>query len=284
MILATQRPGGAVNDNIRANTNLRISLRVQEAAECADVVGSPAGGRRSAASRPAGATSASAPPRCSPSRRRWSPASPSRRSRRRSRWPGSSSGPTRSPPTSPPRPRPRRPPAPRRRPPTSRSSSPPRPKRPASPGWPIPGAPGPRRCPSRSTLDELADPAQVDAAGATVGAGAPFALADDPAHQRRALFSWAPPAGNFFVCGMSGVRRHRDAGLGGRVPGPHLPALTACGSTASTSAPRPWPAWPGSPTAAGSSPLPIGSGSSGSSGSWPTNWSGAAATSPPRAR
>ncbi|HEV7536932.1 MAG TPA: FtsK/SpoIIIE domain-containing protein, partial [Acidimicrobiia bacterium] len=41
MILATQRPGGAVNNNIRANTNLRISLRVQDVAESADVIGSP---------------------------------------------------------------------------------------------------------------------------------------------------------------------------------------------------------------------------------------------------
>ncbi|MGH8974848.1 MAG: FtsK/SpoIIIE domain-containing protein, partial [Acidimicrobiia bacterium] len=41
MILATQRPGGAVNDNIRANTNLRISLRVQEAAESTDIIGTP---------------------------------------------------------------------------------------------------------------------------------------------------------------------------------------------------------------------------------------------------
>ncbi|MDQ3646291.1 MAG: FtsK/SpoIIIE domain-containing protein, partial [Actinomycetota bacterium] len=40
MILATQRPSGAVNDNIRANTNLRIALRVLDAADSADVIGS----------------------------------------------------------------------------------------------------------------------------------------------------------------------------------------------------------------------------------------------------
>ncbi|MGH3937221.1 MAG: FtsK/SpoIIIE domain-containing protein [Pseudonocardiaceae bacterium] len=39
MILATQRPSGAVDDNIRANTNLRISLRVQDAADSMDVIG-----------------------------------------------------------------------------------------------------------------------------------------------------------------------------------------------------------------------------------------------------
>ncbi|MDQ1505540.1 MAG: segregation ATPase FtsK/SpoIIIE, family [Actinomycetota bacterium] len=41
MILATQRPGGAVNNSIRANTNLRISLRVQDVAESVDVLNSP---------------------------------------------------------------------------------------------------------------------------------------------------------------------------------------------------------------------------------------------------
>ena len=40
LILATQRPSGAVNDNIRANTNLRIALRVQDAADSSDVIGS----------------------------------------------------------------------------------------------------------------------------------------------------------------------------------------------------------------------------------------------------
>ncbi|GIF07977.1 FtsK/SpoIIIE domain-containing protein [Actinoplanes siamensis] len=39
LILATQRPSGAVNDNIRTNTNLRIALRVQDAADSADVIG-----------------------------------------------------------------------------------------------------------------------------------------------------------------------------------------------------------------------------------------------------
>ena len=42
MILATQRPGGAVNNSIRANTNLRIALRVQDVAESVDVLNSPA--------------------------------------------------------------------------------------------------------------------------------------------------------------------------------------------------------------------------------------------------
>jgi S-DNA-T family DNA segregation ATPase FtsK/SpoIIIE len=39
LILATQRPSGAVNDNIRTNTNLRVALRVQDAADSVDVIG-----------------------------------------------------------------------------------------------------------------------------------------------------------------------------------------------------------------------------------------------------
>jgi S-DNA-T family DNA segregation ATPase FtsK/SpoIIIE len=45
MILATQRPAGAVNENIRANTNLRICLRVQTPADSSDVIDSPAAAR-----------------------------------------------------------------------------------------------------------------------------------------------------------------------------------------------------------------------------------------------
>ena len=41
LLLATQRPAGAINDNIRANTNLRISLRMNDRADSEDVIGSP---------------------------------------------------------------------------------------------------------------------------------------------------------------------------------------------------------------------------------------------------
>ena len=39
LILATQRPSGSVNDNILANTNLRISLRMLDAGESTTVIG-----------------------------------------------------------------------------------------------------------------------------------------------------------------------------------------------------------------------------------------------------
>lgn len=41
MILATQRPSGAVNANIKANTNMRVALRVQDAHDSADVIDRP---------------------------------------------------------------------------------------------------------------------------------------------------------------------------------------------------------------------------------------------------
>ena len=41
LLLATQRPQGAISDNIRANTNLRIALRVQEKTDSTDVIDVP---------------------------------------------------------------------------------------------------------------------------------------------------------------------------------------------------------------------------------------------------
>jgi DNA segregation ATPase FtsK/SpoIIIE, S-DNA-T family len=41
LLLATQRPQGAISDNIRANTNLRIALRVQERTDSIDVIDVP---------------------------------------------------------------------------------------------------------------------------------------------------------------------------------------------------------------------------------------------------
>ncbi|HMS24190.1 MAG TPA: FtsK/SpoIIIE domain-containing protein [Acidimicrobiia bacterium] len=39
LILATQRPAGVINDNIRANTNLRIALRIADSSDSTDVIG-----------------------------------------------------------------------------------------------------------------------------------------------------------------------------------------------------------------------------------------------------
>ena len=39
LVLATQRPSGAVSDSIRANTNLRVALRVQDMPDSTDVIG-----------------------------------------------------------------------------------------------------------------------------------------------------------------------------------------------------------------------------------------------------
>ncbi len=40
LVLATQRPGGVINDNLRANTNLRIALRMADEIDSIDVIGS----------------------------------------------------------------------------------------------------------------------------------------------------------------------------------------------------------------------------------------------------
>ncbi len=39
LLLATQRPNGVISDDIRANTNLRVALRLQDTADALDVVG-----------------------------------------------------------------------------------------------------------------------------------------------------------------------------------------------------------------------------------------------------
>ena len=44
LILATQRPGGVVSPEIRANTNLRIALRVTDSSESTDVIDAPDAG------------------------------------------------------------------------------------------------------------------------------------------------------------------------------------------------------------------------------------------------
>ncbi|WP_374946973.1 FtsK/SpoIIIE domain-containing protein, partial [Agreia sp.] len=41
LILATQRPAGVIKDNLRANTNLRIALRMADAEDSSDILGTP---------------------------------------------------------------------------------------------------------------------------------------------------------------------------------------------------------------------------------------------------
>ena len=41
LVLATQRPAGVIKDNLRANMNLRLALRMADEADSADVLGSP---------------------------------------------------------------------------------------------------------------------------------------------------------------------------------------------------------------------------------------------------
>ncbi len=41
LVLATQRPAGVINDHLRANTNLRVALRMADESDAIDVTGSP---------------------------------------------------------------------------------------------------------------------------------------------------------------------------------------------------------------------------------------------------
>ncbi len=41
LIMATQRPAGVIKDNLRANTNLRVALRMADEADSSDVLGAP---------------------------------------------------------------------------------------------------------------------------------------------------------------------------------------------------------------------------------------------------
>lgn len=199
MILATQRPGGAVNDNIRANTNLRISLRVQEAAESADIIGVPLAaqiGRRQAgrgyvrlgasdvfpfqAALVTGVTKKDETTSVGVSRFVFGP-EPLKRDDL---------------------------------PEATRSSAPEGPsdlerlvaaavEAAQTAGLAPPRRPWPEELPGLVTLDQLTAEAGGETA-AVIGAGAAFALADQPDRQRRALYSWSPTAGNIFVCGVAG--------------------------------------------------------------------------------
>ncbi len=199
MILATQRPGGAVNDNIRANTNLRISLRVQEAAESSDIIGTPMAaqiGRRQAgrgylrlgasdvfpfqAALVTGVTRKEETTSVGESRFVFGP-EPLVRDQL---------------------------------PETTKTAAPEGPsdlerlvaaaaEAARLGGLAEPRRPWPEALPAMVALGDLVEEAG-GASAAVVGAGAPFALADEPDRQRRALFSWTPTAGNLFVCGVAG--------------------------------------------------------------------------------
>ena len=59
LVLATQRPAGVVSDDIRANTNLRIALRLNDRHDAIDVVGERGAGGAAHARCPAGRCCAS---------------------------------------------------------------------------------------------------------------------------------------------------------------------------------------------------------------------------------
>ena len=77
VIMATQRPAGVISDAIRANTSLRIALRLPDAEDSRDVLGTPDAAAPPPTTCRAGRSSGSPTTRCSPSR---SPTAARRRS------------------------------------------------------------------------------------------------------------------------------------------------------------------------------------------------------------
>ena len=69
LVMATQRPAGVVTDNLRANTNLRIALRMADEADSGDVLGVPDACTLRRGKHPAGVRSKSRPGGWSTSRR-----------------------------------------------------------------------------------------------------------------------------------------------------------------------------------------------------------------------
>ncbi len=263
MLLATQRPQGAISDNIRANTNMRIALRMQDVNDSKDVIDVP---------------DAAAIPRTAPGRAyvRLGPGevvaiqsalstgtSTGRRRSPRSTWPRSCTAPSRGA---------RR----RRRRPAWRTdalagSGQDEPETDLSvlvatigeafarTGRPAPRRPWPDPLPGDVDLDTVVDDGlarQDPGAPATVF----VALADDPDAQTQYPVGWVPADGNLIVYGLGGsgtttALTERRAG-DGAASGPP----TTCTSTPSTSgraSSRPWPpcrmsagwCWPASASA-----------------------------------
>jgi S-DNA-T family DNA segregation ATPase FtsK/SpoIIIE len=193
MLLATQRPGGAVNDNIRANTNLRIALRVQDPAESTDVVGSPLAatiGRK----QPGRGYIRLGPTEVFPFQTALVTGTTIKDERRGVGVARFVFGPD----------------------PVVVDKAPPPASTPAATdtrtdlerlvaaavdadrkaGLREPRRPWPDPLPERVLLDDMAPgPAMV---------GAPLGLADDPDHQARRAWGWNPAQGNLLFCGVSG--------------------------------------------------------------------------------
>ena len=209
LVLATQRPPGAVSDNIRANTNLRIALRVQETPTPPTSSTSP--------TPPASPAPPRAGPTCGWDRARWwrsrRPCPPARAGRRR--WPRwtwrrSCTGRRRGRPqfhARPTLPAGTRCPGRRRRPHGRRygsvgagRSDQGRVRPDGTPGSPpaLAGSPSRRRRPRR------ADRPVADAGTRRPPEFVPLALADDPDAQTQYPMGWSAADGNLIVYGIGG--------------------------------------------------------------------------------
>jgi S-DNA-T family DNA segregation ATPase FtsK/SpoIIIE len=177
LVLATQRPAGAVPADLRANLGLRICLRVADAADSTDVLDDPAAARIDPALPGRALLRVAGGPLVPFQTARAATAAPAR-VRRAPPWPAAATW------------------TPRR----------PSPEPPAAPWVGATRAAAVER-PARSTpwLPEL--PPRVRADEVPDGVGLPVALADLPAEQRRAAVRWEPSAGHLLVVGGPGSGR-----------------------------------------------------------------------------
>ncbi|MGV8967646.1 MAG: FtsK/SpoIIIE domain-containing protein [Cellulomonas sp.] len=208
LVLATQRPAGAVGADLRANLALRIALRVTDAADSLDVVEVTDAARIPAAlpGRAIVRRGAGPPERVQVAHADGVVRSVAEVVRRAPAWTGSTAGPA---PTSPLATTP--PPAGTLRSPTmDRAPSPARAfvdaARAAAAAMGV-RLPEPPWLPPLPTHVSAHDLTPAGAAGTT--ASLPLALADVPAAQRRAVLAWDPTGGPLLVLGSPGSGRSR---------------------------------------------------------------------------
>ncbi len=185
LVLGTQRPSGAVDENVRANANLRIALRVTDERDALDLVGAgdaaaiPASSPGRGVLRtgpgvlvPVQTALVSGTSAAAGSRVRVGPVRFGRDDRPGVRATGSSDGPSDL----------------ARLVAACRAASERR-------GLAAPRTPWPAPLPATLTLDELPPAGDVPV---------PFGLLDDPEHQRRVTVGWDPRRGNLLVHGTVG--------------------------------------------------------------------------------
>ncbi len=243
LILATQRPSGAVNENIRANTNLRVCLRVQTPQDSSDVIDSPAAakiprkqpGRAHVRLGPSelipvqtALVTATTAPRLGGRRVACDAVHGSRELRRNGRRDGLG----------------------RRGCRRTCSGWWPRPPKPALAGPARRAGRGCRRCRARSSSSDCSSSGPPRPLAGERGLVVPLALADDPDAQAQYPVGWNLDAGNLLLYGIGGSGTTTALTTLALALRDRCRPRRDCTSTCSTSAPASSPRCTGCPTSA----------------------------------